>query len=196
MFSGSQHKAFAYQRCGGWRLVRQYATPGGAQTWWGAQGLAGGQQSQFSVVTAATGGWGAGSQQCDLTQRKIHAAYEDGAAGNVQREGCSSGLEQRRGTQTALGAEEGARKGSMSSLRKGELQWILGHWQKVQYVHSQVVERSGQAWVEWQLEMEDRCVSEARQRQIVEETLFGLYGTAGVHPRCETADHPRLCSCG
>ena len=63
-----------------------------------------------------------------LTQRKIPAVYEHGAAGNVQREGCSSGLEQHRGTQTALGAEEDARKGSMSSLHKGELQWILGHW--------------------------------------------------------------------
>ena len=115
MFIGSQQQACAYQRCGGWRLVRQYATPGGAQTWWGAQGLAGGQQSQLSVVAAATGGWGAGSQQCDLPQRKIHATYGDGAADKVQREGCSSGLEQHRGTQTALGAEEDARKGNMSS---------------------------------------------------------------------------------
>ena len=75
MFSGSQQKACAYQRCNGWRLVRQNAAPGGAQAWWGAQGLAGGQQSQFSVVAAATGGGGAGSQRCDLTQRKIPAVY-------------------------------------------------------------------------------------------------------------------------
>ena len=170
MFNGSQQRACAYQRCGGWRLVRQYATPGGAQAWWGAQGLAGGQQSQFSVVTAATGGLGAGSRRCDLTQRKIHAVYEHGAASNVQREGCSPGLEQHRGTQTALGAEEDARKVSTGLLHKRELQWILGQWQKGQNVHSQVVERSGQAWVEWQLEMEDVRVSEARQRQIVEVT--------------------------
>ena len=121
-------------------------------------------------MTAATGGWGAGSRRCDLTQRKIHAVYEHGAAGNVQREGCSPGLEQHRGTQTALGADEDVRKVSTGLLHKRELQWILGQWQKGQNVHSQVVERSGQAWVEWQLEMEDMRVSEARQRQIVEVT--------------------------
>ena len=101
-------------------------------------------------------------------ERSTLYIYGRGAAGNVQRGGCSPGLEQHRGTQTAIGAEEDARKGNMSSLHKGELQWVLGQWQKVQHVHSQVVERSGQAWVEWQLEMEDRRVSEVRQRQIVE----------------------------
>ena len=47
---------------------------------------------------------------------------------------------------------------------------VLGQWQEGQYVHSKVVEHAGQAWVEWQLEMEDMRVSEARQRQIVEVT--------------------------
>ena len=131
MFSGSQQKACAYQRCNGWRLVRQNAAPGGAQAWWGAQGLAGGQQSQFSVVAAATGGGGAGSQRCDLTQRKIPAVYEQRAASNVQREGCSSGLEQHRGTQTARGAARDARKVSMGSFHLSELQYriagVYGH---------------------------------------------------------------------
>ena len=52
--------------------------------------------------------------------------------------------------------------------KKGELQWMLGQWQQGQYVCNKRVEHMGQAWAEWQLEMEGVRVSEARQQQTVE----------------------------